>query len=261
MKNLLILTVMIILLSAFVTLPAISQQAPEPIGKINAVNGPISYDKGGKAGYSEVDTAKALDMPVFTDDKAIMGSKTTAEITFNYGATIRMSENTEMQFGSYNLRINKGDLWVNYKPVKTADNKYIFKVMTPTGTIGIKGTTFSVNVNPQSLATTVSVTEGKVGFTSNENLGTSDITSGEKLVVSPGQPVGKPVKIESADHILNQTPEQPNINGDAPIMIDYNGDGLNMNTDVKKPVEPPQKQDKEKKEEKKETAGPPKKLK
>jgi hypothetical protein len=225
------LSIAIFMLALFVHQTAFSQQAAESIGKIASINGPISYDMAGKSGYSDIAIDKAANMPIYQDDKVKSGDKTTGEISFNYGAAALIAENTEMQFGHYNMRINRGNVWINFKPVKTTDNKYIFKVSTPVGTIGIKGTRFNVNVDPATLDTTIKVTEGTVKFESNENNGAADITAGEKLAVAPGKPVGKPVKTEGADHILDQAPQNTNGDPNAPIIIDHNVDGMNSNTD------------------------------
>lgn len=193
-----------------------AETAPAAIGKITDVRGPIGYDARGTSGYAEVSGAKAKGMEIFSGDMVFSGPSTTGEAEFTYGARVKISADTEMQFHDRAMRIKKGGVWINYKPARDAAGKITFKVATPVGTIGIKGTEFSVNVDPKSGSTEVSVTEGKVGFESDKGFGSADISAGEKLSVATGAPVGKPVPVETKQVI----------EGTKQILIDYNGDGM-----------------------------------
>jgi len=195
--------------------------------KFLSLNGDIKHKAANAREYAVVEKVKALAMSIEPGDTILMPQGVTGEICFVYGARLDLSENTELQTGIFNIRIKKGDIWVNFKPEKNSEGKLTFKVLTPVGTIGIKGTRFSVGVDEKTGATLVSVTEGVVGFESNDNRGSCDITAGEFLKVSSGIPVGTPEKIKKGDSLPAGQPEKTGVETEPPVMIDHKSDGLN----------------------------------
>jgi len=201
-----------VLLLCLIILPVSEarSQTPEtgPLGSFTELSGAVKYDKGGDTGYVELTKADALKLSFYPKDKILTPEATTGEIMISCGARLRLSQNTELQLGYYSIRINKGGIWVEYKPAKDDKGEYKFKVDTPVGTIGIKGTNFAVLVSPDGKYVTVQVYEGVVSFDSVK--GSSIISGGELLTAVEGKNIEKPVKANPGTDILKigETPEK-----------------------------------------------------
>jgi hypothetical protein len=175
-------------------------QAPDEkaIASFVTVSGGIGYDRAGKSGYSEIEKEKAQKMPLFDSDILMTGSQTTAEIKVDYGAAVKMSENTELQLGLFNARMKKGAFWVNYKPVKESDGTYKFKVYTPVATIGVKGTIFMVKFDPETKKLKVGVSEGVVEVESLSGEEKRELKQFKMLVVEAEKPLPEPSEFSPA---------------------------------------------------------------
>jgi len=178
----------------------LSQTQNESIGSFTALSGSIKYDKGGENGYIELTKEDALKLSFYSKDKILTSDATTGEIMTSCGAALSVKANTELQMDYYNTRINKGGVWINYKPVKNNKGEYKFKVETPVGTIGIRGTKFAVLVSQEDKKVMVQVTEGVVSFDSPK--GSTEINSGELLTVENEKNIEKPVKVSPDTDIL-----------------------------------------------------------
>lgn len=157
-----------------------AEQAENKLGSFFALSGPIKYDKGGSAGYVDLAREDAMKLALGEGDRIFTSEDTTGELVLNYGARVSLEKDTEMELRYYNIRINRGGTWINFKPAKDSDGGNKFKVDTPVGTIGIKGTTFGVFVDPDARETFVQVREGTVSF-ENEKKEKVDIKAGGAL--------------------------------------------------------------------------------
>jgi hypothetical protein len=182
--------------------PAVPAASPRPVpkgadgsaGKFTKINGPVRYASGENSDYVNIDAAGAVKIELCCDDRILTGAATTGEIVFLSGATLDVAGDTLLQIGLNGVKIDRGGIWVNYKPVRSAGGKITFNVKTPVGTIGIKGTRFSVIVSGTG-NTEVCVTEGTVIFDSSANKGSMEITAGYKILVEKGLDVPEPVRL------------------------------------------------------------------
>jgi len=186
-----------------------------PLGSFTELSGAVKYDKGGSSGYSEISKDDALKLSLSLADKISTMESTTGEIMMSCGARLAVKQSTELQMSYYSIRINKGGIWIDYKPVKDEKGEYKFKVETPVATIGIKGTKFAVLVGPEGKNVMVQVQEGAVSVDSAD--GNALINAGEILTVEEGKKIETPAKAEPETDILK--------------------DGQKTEKDVKKPVE------------------------
>lgn len=169
------------------------------VARFEKLSGGVDYDSLGETGYRELGRDEAMGVKLCVKDKISSRSGSAGEIVTNYGASLDFAEGTEIQMLDFSVRINRGGVWINYKPVKDSGGTKKFTVVTPAGTIGIKGTVFKVDV--KGGITTVVVAKGEVTFTSNSGEKV-DIKAGEKLVIVEGKPVPKPVKA-SLEELIN----------------------------------------------------------
>lgn len=174
--------------------PAFSQNA-DGLGSIQELDGAISHKSENSGEYVKLEGGAWSSLVLKNLDMLMTHEKTTAEISTNYGAAFRMHSNSEMQLLSNAIRLKRGAAWVNYKPVKSGKTGEIqFRVITPAGTIGIKGTQFIVNVSEDGKSVFVQVDEGVVNFESQNGSESVDINAGESLSAEAGKALPKPVK-------------------------------------------------------------------
>lgn len=185
-KTAIVFFILFFLLYGASSFPADAASDKREIGFLKSLSGGISHDSLGESGYKSLSAEEALKLKLCAGDKIMPAEGSAGEIETNYGASFSFSGVAEMQLLDFSLRINRGGAWVNYKPVKNQKGEYRFKVITPAGTIGIKGTRFHVDAKEH--ATVIIVTEGVVTFTSNSGEKT-EIKAGEKLVVEKGKPL------------------------------------------------------------------------
>lgn len=172
----------------------------DTVGIISFASGPLDYNSGGIGEYSVLHQVDALNMPLNNNDKIKSHDESTAEVKMNNGAVMQLAAGVEMQFGFNNIRINRGGAWINYKS-KTNNGKISFIVVTPAGTMGIKGTTFAVKVDDVNNNAFLQVKEGIVEFKQNKTNKTVNVTSNQLLVIQKGKELGVPVAV-SCDYDL-----------------------------------------------------------
>jgi len=172
------------------------------LGSFSSLNGPIKYDKEGLSGYSEIAKETALKLQLNEKDMIMSPAGTTGDINTSYGAKINLRQNSEIQLGYYNLRVKQGGAWINYKPTKK-DGTMIFKVDTPVGTIGVKGTEFAVCMSGENTVA-IQVREGVVGFEGKNGAGEIDITAGSILLFDEKKNVREIIKVEEGVDIFEK---------------------------------------------------------
>ncbi len=173
------------------------------IASLNKLTGGIKYSKSGTAEYVELGAKDAMALSLGDGERVMTGPETRGELSTTYGAVLDVEANTELQVGFYSIRIMQGGIWVNFKPVKGSDGKMVFKVQTPVGTIGIKGTVFGVVVNGLTKETAVQVKEGVVSFEAPDKK-TVDIKAGMKLEAFKDKALANPEKFEEKRNIVTE---------------------------------------------------------
>jgi len=173
------------------------------IASLNKLTGGIKYSRSDTGEYVDIDAKGAMALSLGDGARVMTGPETRGELSTTYGAVLEVEANTELQVGFYSIRIMQGGIWVNYKPVKGADGKMVFKVQTPVGTIGIKGTIFGVVVNGLTKETAVQVKEGIVSFETPDKKSV-DIKAEMKLEVYKDKPLSNPEKIEAKRNIVTE---------------------------------------------------------
>ncbi|HBC75802.1 MAG: hypothetical protein A2008_02330 [Candidatus Wallbacteria bacterium GWC2_49_35] len=170
----------------------------KPCASLTSVSGPIKYSGANSQDFILYNPDVAKLLKLMDRDRILTGDYTVAELLVAGAARIAIREKSEVQVGFNNLRIKNGDIWVNYKPSKTGD-KLTFKVFTPAGTLGIRGTSFGVRVAEITGDTSVKVTEGLVSFETPDGAQNVFISRGEELTVKPGEKPGTPSKIKAGE--------------------------------------------------------------
>ena len=178
-----------------------AQETKAKLGSFVELSGPVKYDKGGSSGYSDLSRDEALNISIAEGDKIMTGDATTGEALLSFGARISIEAGSEMEFRNFNVRINRGGTWINFKPVKDQAGSKKFMVNTPVGTIGIKGTTFGVFVDPEAKLAAVQVTEGAVSF-ENDNKETVEISAGNALKFTSGEKEMKPFAVDPQENVV-----------------------------------------------------------
>ena len=173
-----------------------ADQAIFPCASLTSVSGPIKYGATSSETFTLYNPDEAKQLKIMEQDRIITGDETTAELLLSGTARIEIREKSQIQVGYYSLRIKKGDIWVNYKPSKTGE-KAAFKVITPAGTVGIKGTTFEVRVADENGPVRIRVIEGQVSFETPAAKESALISTGEELSVETGKPLGTPAKFKA----------------------------------------------------------------
>ncbi len=173
---------------------------------ISFVTGDVKIVRKSESGKTEEIPAK-VGMLVYAGDliktekgKIDLQTKTGSSIRIKEMTTLNVSNLATQEGGDTNLQLDHGNLIAN---VKKATSKQEFKVSTPTAIAGVRGTIFSVEVDPFEKTSSVKVLEGKVSLKPRviaiENVSKEDL---EK------QPELKSLKkIEEKEIILEQNQE------------------------------------------------------
>ncbi|HNY11991.1 MAG TPA: FecR domain-containing protein [Candidatus Wallbacteria bacterium] len=194
------LTAFFVLFSTTLTVLAAQEKG---LASLNKLTGGIKYSKNSAEKYVELNAKDAMALSLGEGALIMTGPETRGELFTTYGAVLSVEANTELQIGFYNIRIMQGGIWVNYKPVKGSDGSMKFKVQTPVGTIGIKGTIFGVVVDLLSKETSVQVKEGVVSFETPDKKSV-DIAAGTKLDVLKDAILKTPEKFEIKRNIVTE---------------------------------------------------------
>jgi hypothetical protein len=191
---------LIVFLAFFISADASNKSAysQDTVGIISSASASLEYNPGGNTEFSVLHQVDALNMPLNNNDIIRSRDDSTAEVKMNNGAVMQLAAGVEMQLGYNNIRINKGGAWINYKS-KVNDGKISFAVVTPAGTMGIKGTTFAVKVDDKNNNAFLQVKEGVVEFKQDKTNKTVDVKSNQLLVIEKDKELGAPVNI-SADY-------------------------------------------------------------
>lgn len=175
-KKLFLLSCAVIFLMSLTITAVIYAVAEKPeVAKFKKLSGSIKYDHEGMSGYKDVTCEEALKMTLFEND-IVSSVDATGEVATTYGAKIDVKSNTEFQIGFYNLRIKRGGVWIAFKADSYSKEKK-FKVSTPGGSIGIKGTELAVYIFEDD-SVVIQVSEGLVDFKGNNATGEVDIAAG-----------------------------------------------------------------------------------
>lgn len=178
--------------------------AAEPVATIGSMSGDFEHKPAGTDKYDAVKRVDAASMKLYDRDALRTPESVSGTIETVCGAKIEMKEKTEIELGVLSVRIKRGDTWINYKrPSKgvTGDN---FRVLTPAGTIGIKGTAFRTLV-AESGEVGIFVSEGVISFTNGAG-DVKTVEAGFGLTVGADGKSGAPVKIEGSDETGSLTP-------------------------------------------------------
>jgi len=203
-----------IVLVSFHTVNAQGDSAKSGIGNFKFISGPIKFGHGVNSVMVEKSINDALKTILVDGDKIVSGDQTTGEIETNYGARLSFLENTELQILPYAIRINRGGVWINYKPEKTSGGKIVFKSLTPVGVIGVRGTEYAVSVDEKGENVKIQVREGTVVFESVEGE-SRPITAGEAFSAAKGEKLGSPYKMDVSEDILVNCPAGQKKNDDS----------------------------------------------
>lgn len=132
---------------------------------ITFVSGDVKIIRKDEQGNIQEIPAK-MGMFVYEDD-SIRTEKGKIDLQTKSGSAIRIKEMTYLSVkslsneagGETNLEMENGNIIAN---IKKATSKEDFKVATPTAIAGVRGTTFTVEVDPFEKTSSVKVLEGKV---------------------------------------------------------------------------------------------------
>lgn len=163
-KKLLMLLVVLGILS-FCKEKEITQPKEKNKMIITFVSGDVKIIRKDDQGNVQEIPAK-LGMFVYEDD-SIKTEKGKVDLQTKSGSAIRIKEMTYLNIkslsnengGETNLQMENGNMIAN---IKKATSKEDFKVSTPTAIAGVRGTTFTVEVDPFEKTSSVKVLEGKV---------------------------------------------------------------------------------------------------
>lgn len=186
----------------------------EPVAAITSISGDFERRQSGADIYAVVKHSEAASMKLYDRDALRTPESVTGTVETVYGATIELKEKTEIEFGIFNVRIKKGDMWINYKHRGDSAAGNNFKVHTPAGTIGIKGTAFRTAVSEKSGEVRIFVTNGAVQFT-NKAGAVKIIEAGFNLSIDSDGNFAEPVKNEEAGQNNGAAPDSAPDSGNA----------------------------------------------
>lgn len=108
-------------------------------------------------------TEAEIGQPLFVGDSVRTGKDSRAEVSFEDGTSVRISDNARLLVQQADtlrsLKLLWGKLWAKVARLSSAQSR--FEVQTPTAVAGVRGTVFRVEVDPDT-ATRVAVEEGEV---------------------------------------------------------------------------------------------------
>lgn len=146
------------LLSIFMVLLCLTNlEASSSIGSVKSIDGNVKVKNEGSFKKSKV----KVGLEIKKGDLITTGKKASAVINLSDGSTLVLDKSSTLFFASVKLtEQQKGKV---YYRITSRDSKNAIKVKTPFAIIGIKGTTFVVNVGEKS---SVKLKEGLVGIQS-----------------------------------------------------------------------------------------------
>lgn len=206
----------VILCASFLVFPATAEANAnaEPVAAVGSMSGDFEHRTAGTDKYNIVKQRDAASMKLYERDALKTPESVAGIIETGYGATIELKEKTEIEFGIFSVRIKRGDMWINYKRRGDGASGDNFKVLTPAGTIGIKGTAFRTVVSEKSGEVKIFVTEGAVTFT-NEAGAIKIVESGFNLTVDAAGNSSAPLKNEELEKKNGAAPDSEKGGGDA----------------------------------------------
>ena len=193
-------TMVLTLCAAFLVFPAATEAKTEaePVAVVDSMSGDFEHRQAGADKYAVVKRGNAVSMKLYNRDALRTPESVSGIIETEYGARIELKEKTEIEFGVFSVRIKKGDMWINYKRRGDGGAGDNFKVLTPAGTIGIKGTAFRTVVSEENDEVKIFVTEGVVSFTS-ESGDVKIVEAGSGLTIDADGKSAAPIKNEELD--------------------------------------------------------------
>jgi len=121
---------------------AFAVEGAKVVGKFSLVSGNIKHSRSTDSGYTEYTPEDALRLDIEAGDKIATLNDSTCEILTNYGASVKMICNTQLEMYYYAIRVNDGGGWVAFNAHKNDKGKYVFKFDMPQVTLGVRGTVF-----------------------------------------------------------------------------------------------------------------------
>ncbi len=146
------------LLSIFMVLLCLTNlEASSSIGSVKSIEGNVKVKNEGSFKKSKVKVGLELKK----GDLITTGKKASAVINLSDGSTLVLDKSSTLFFAS--VKLTEQQQGRVYYKITSRDSKNAIKVKTPFAIIGIKGTTFVVNVGDKS---SVKLKEGLVGIQS-----------------------------------------------------------------------------------------------
>lgn len=176
--------------------------AAQPVGKFTAVTGKVDVLKAGAPPAVPAKTGDALAMKDVVRTK----SDAMAEITFNDGNILKLSQRTRIDISQYVAEDAKGKRIITMPagrveaivPKTQNSQANRFEIRTPNATAGVRGTQYIVIVTAEY--TEVVVTEGEVTvYNPKFPGGVQTVKAGETIKVPKNGPAPSPTKSSSRD--------------------------------------------------------------
>lgn len=144
----------------------------------------VQKDADGRDGRVE-----NVDKGVIYDEYVVTDADGSANIYYMEESSFKVNPSTSVQIVHGGLRILRGKMWVNFKKSGS-----VFKIVSPSATVGIRGTRFTVEVT-ENQDTIVDLEEGSVEF--ENEAGKILMKPGERAAAKKGAtPVLENKKIE-----------------------------------------------------------------
>ncbi|PCJ65852.1 MAG: hypothetical protein COA73_01720 [Candidatus Hydrogenedentota bacterium] len=164
--------------------PSYDDPLQSPIGMVTALNGTVAYIQ---ADHIER-TPASLQGLTLKGDRYETNAHSQMMISLAGGSHIKLDENSRICiYDDRKIRIEKGQVFFDI-----GKDSRIFKVLTPSGDITVFGTSFNVEVSPES--TSIAVREGEVQVDIDDLF--RQIAPGQGIHVSPGITVLKPYTVD-----------------------------------------------------------------
>ena len=213
--------------------PVAGSAAPKPVGRVVAVRGKVEA-----VSPTNVRRALAIRESIFEGDTVNTGARGRVQISFSDGTIVHLGRNTEMLIDEYEYSAEKssGKMVTHVKSgvfrvmggaiTKIAPDN--FRTVTPTATIGIRGSFYMGSVNQQVLK--VVFLGGRGIWVRNEHGGEDIETPGYGTSVRPGERPAAPRRyavqeLTSLVDDLLAVGEEEDDDGPAPDGDDDDDDG------------------------------------
>ncbi|GAB6068927.1 hypothetical protein JCM30760_00240 [Thiomicrorhabdus hydrogeniphila] len=163
----------------------ITTQVYASVGKVTALNGSAIVERS-----NEVIKAK-IGLPIQQQDTVVTHDKTQLQMIFNDSTIISLGKNTifrvaQFSFNTTDSQNQQVEFSLNKGVMKSVTGKIgkktpaNFKVKTPNATIGVKGTTFTLNTNAKF--TQLTTLKGATFYYDNKTKKTYDVPKNHTLV-------------------------------------------------------------------------------